>query len=154
MRKWIKLFESSPIEIADDRASEIYTNLNTCDRVIWEKVDTIETYPLSEVGLGQDVDGVYGLHVTSDPEFWFTQLVRDYDRDTLAYVIEIECLDDDVLVEDNLIMDKSAITASSHVLLTNRKKLVLGKDFKYIRTLTAADLEEEEPDNDEYDPDY
>jgi hypothetical protein len=138
-----------PIDVAEDRATDIYTDLGTCERVVWDREDVIETGPLSLVGLGDDVPGIYGLHVTNDIEFWFTQLVNDYDRDTTAYVIEIQCLDTDVLVEDNQIMDRDAVSASSHVLLTTRPQLVLGKDFKYIRTLTEADLEEDPDDEDE-----
>lgn len=141
-----------PIDVAEERATDIYTDLGTCERVVWEREDMIETGPLSMVGLDEDVPGVYGLHVTNDVEFWFTQLVKDYDRDTTAYVIEIQCLDTDVLVEDNQIMDRDAVSASSHVLLTTRPQLVLGKDFKYVRTLTEADLEEpEDYDEDEED---
>lgn len=142
-----------PIDVADERATDVYTDLGTCERVVWERTNVIETGDLSDVGLGEDVLGVYGLHVTSDVEFWFTQLVNDYGRDTTAYVIEIQCLDTDVLVEDNQIMDRDAVSASSHVLLTTRKQLVLGKDFKYVRTLTDADLEEEPDAEDDEDSD-
>lgn len=124
----------TPLDVAEDRAADVYTDLGTCERVIWGKANIIETNELNEVGLGANVPGVYGLHVTSDLEFWFTQLVKDYDRDPLAYVIEIQCLDTDVLVEDNQIMDRSAVTASAHVLLTTRKQLALGRDFNYVRT--------------------
>jgi hypothetical protein len=143
-----------PLDVADDRASDIHTDLGTCERVVWEKDSVIETNDLSEIGLGPNVPGIYGLHVTGDVEFWFTQLVRDYDRDTLAYVIEIMCLDTDVLVEDNQIMDRDAMSGNSHVLLTTRRQLVLGIDFKYVRTLTEADLEDEHYNADpEYDDD-
>lgn len=149
LKRWVKLCENAPplrpIDVAEEHATDIYTDLGTCERIVWEKESIIETNELSDVGLGNDVPGVYGVHVTSDIEFWFTQLVHDYGRDSLAYVIEIMCLDDDVLVEDTQIMDRDAVSASSHVLLTTRKQLVLGKDFKYVRTLTDADLEEEEP---------
>lgn len=137
-----------PLDVADDRATDIYTDLGTCERVVWDKANIIETNELSEVGLGPNVLGVYGLHVTSDLEFWFTQLVKDYDRDPLAYVIEINCLDTDVLVEDNQIMDRSDVTASAHVLLTVRSQLRLGTDFRYVRTLTDADLEIDDEDED------
>lgn len=140
-----------PIDVADERATDIYTDLGTCERVVWERENIIETGPLSLVGLGEDVPGVYGLHVTNDVEFWFTQLVRDYGRDTTAYVIEIQCLDTDVLVEDNQIMDRSEMSASSHVLLTTRPQLLLGKDFKYIRTLTEDDLEEDPEEEEDED---
>jgi hypothetical protein len=133
-----------PIDVADDRATDIYTDLGTCERVVWEKENVIETGELDQVGLGPNVVGVYGLHVTGDVEFWFTQLVHDYGRAALAYVIEINCLDTDVLVEDNQIMDRDAVSADSHVLLTTRTHLTLGQDFRYVRTLTEADLEEEE----------
>jgi hypothetical protein len=63
----------------------------------------------------------------------------------LRYVIEITCLDTDVLVEDNQI---SAISANSHVLLTTRKQLIAGQDFRIVRTLTEAGLEDS--DDDEY----
>jgi hypothetical protein len=143
----------TPMDIADERATDTYTDLGTCERVVWEKDTTIETNELDEVGLGPNVPGVYGLHVTGDVEFWFTQLVRDYDRDPLAYVIEIICLDTDVLVEDNQIMDRDAVSANSHVLLTTRKHLLLGQDFKFVRTLTEADLAEESHEDDEADYD-
>lgn len=142
-----------PLEVAEERANDIYTDLGTCDRVVWEHASVIETNDLDEVGLEPSVAGVYGLHVTSDVEFWFTQLVNDYNRDPLAYVIEITCLDTDVLVEDNQIMDRDAVSASSHVLLTNRKQLILGTDFKIVRTLTEADLEEQEPEEEDGDED-
>ena len=100
IRQWITLCESEdqilPITVADERATDIYTDLDTCERVIWEKTNIIDTYELNEVGLGEDVNGVYGIHITGDTEFWFTRLVKDYDRDPLAYVIEIKCLDTDV----------------------------------------------------------
>lgn len=150
LRRWMTLCEGeqtmTPIEVAEDRATDIYTDLGTCERVVWDKENIIDTNELSDVGLGPNVPGVYGLHVTSDLEFWFTQLVNDYDRDPLAYVIEINCLDTDVLVEDNQIMDRSAVTASAHVLLTTRHRLVLGTDFRYTRTLTEADLEVDDED--------
>lgn len=157
MRKLISLVENTlstsapilPIDIADERAADVYTDLGTCERVVWEKDGQIETNELDEVGLGPNVAGVYGVHITSDVEFWFNQLVNDYGRDPLAYVIEIKCLDTDVLVEDNQIMDRSAISASSHVLLTTRKRLIAGADFRIVRTLTEADLEEEEEEEEE-----
>jgi hypothetical protein len=157
LKRWVTLCENAPplrpIDIADERAADIYTDLGTCERIVWEKDSVIETNELDDVGLGPNVPGVYGVHVTSDIEFWFNQLVEDYGRDPLAYVVEIICLESDVLVEDNQIMDRDAVSASSHVLLTTRKQLILGKDFKFVRTLTEADLEEPE-DYDEGQEEY
>jgi hypothetical protein len=147
LKRWVKLCENAPplrpIDVAEEHATDIYTDLGTCERIVWDKESIIETNELSDIGLGNDVPGVYGVHVTSDVEFWFTQLVHDYGRDSLAYVIEIACLETDVLVEDNQIMDRDAVSADSGVLITTRKQLVLGKDFKYVRTLTEADYDED-----------
>ena len=61
IRQWITLCESEdqilPITVADERATDIYTDLDTCERVIWEKTNIIDTYELNEVGLGEDVTG-------------------------------------------------------------------------------------------------
>ena len=157
MRKFINIVSENivpadkrilPIDVADERATDIHENLGSCERIVWEKQNVIETNDLDSIGYGPNVPGVFGVHVTGDVEYWFNQLVRDYDRPALAYVIEIDCLDTDVLVEDNQIMDKTE-TGDSHVLLTTRDKLILGKDFRYVRTLTEADLEEEYSEEDE-----
>ena len=72
MRKFITIVEAEtpqtilPLDVADARASDIYTDLGTCDRVVWEKDAVIETNELSEVGLGPDVAGVYGVHITGE----------------------------------------------------------------------------------------
>ena len=145
MREWMKLFETQilPAQVADEQIGEWNeADGETCTRIVWEKTSRIETNDLDQVGY-KNVEGVYGLHVTGDIEYWFNQLVKDYDRDSTAYVIEIICLDTDVYVDDNQIMDKSE-SGDSYVLLTTRKELYLGKDFRYVRTLTEEDLEPED----------
>ncbi|MFH1690409.1 MAG: hypothetical protein ABIE42_09260 [Candidatus Eisenbacteria bacterium] len=75
---------------------------------------------------------VFGLHVTSDPEYWIYRLSEDYDY-TLddARVIEIEVLPGDRLAYDVQYMTDpdSGEKASSSVLLTTRRVLRLGTDF-------------------------
>ena len=135
-----------PIDVAEERAAEIDDRSGSCERVVWEKVSVIKTHELDVVSYGPNVPGVYGLHV-GDSEYWFTQIVDDYGRDMTAYVVEIDCLDTDVLVEDNDIVDKGNFNGSSYVLLTTRAQLVEGKDFRYVRTLTPDDYNPEQRDN-------
>jgi hypothetical protein len=156
MRQWIKLIEqrrasrqalaadNAGVEIVDDDLS-----YNTLTRVVWEKTPTIETHQLDVVSL-ENYPGVYALHV-GDADFWFYRLVHDYGNDWTAWEVEITPARGDVLVEDvqYAIPDESGNKGYSAILLTTRRVLREGKDFRYARQLDY----DEDDDPNAYDDD-
>jgi hypothetical protein len=102
------------------------------ERVVWGGVPRrIETNPLSALGR-DDYEGVYGVHVTSDPDYWIARLEEDYDRSPDdARVLRVRLAPGDALVDDwQYITDpETGIRASSAVLLTPRRYLRAGQDF-------------------------
>lgn len=108
-------------------------------RVVWERPTEILGNTLDVVGLGEmsnDYQGVYALHI-GDPDFWFKKLQEDYGRDGDAYVVEIQVLPTDVIVEDvqyNM-PEEYGPRGDSGILLTTRACLQEGKDFRIVRKL-------------------
>jgi hypothetical protein len=122
-------------EILNDDVSD-----TTFSRVIWQNSNSVETNSLDVLGLADSsgqFPGVYGLHV-GDVDFWFHKLIDDYGNEATAWEIEILPARGDVLVEDvqYAIPDDSGFKAESGILLTTRKILREGKDFKVVREMT------------------
>jgi hypothetical protein len=142
-KKPIRIVHPEILRTAEEYCNTLDTNTKNVpfQRVIWTRDKVLEANDLGEIGL-TSVPGVFGIHVTNDPEFWFTQLVNDYDRDEIAYLIEIIGQAGDVLVEDPqyCIPPEVGEKADSSILLVSRNKLIEGRDFCYVRTLTEQDL--------------
>lgn len=123
------------------RASVIDDDLArmTLSRVVWgEPGDVIRANAPGSVGLEGDtvVSGIYALHV-GDVEFWHERLCNDYGRDGEAWEIEITPAPGDVLVDDPqyAIPEEDGSKADSAILLTDRKVLRAGVDFRAVRRL-------------------
>jgi hypothetical protein len=106
------------------------------ERVVWgvKKGDDIKTYDLSGCGCEGYNRGVYGIHVTSDPEYWIRRLAADYGHDPRkARIIYIFTAKGDMYVEDpQYVTDPdTGYKSSSFVLLTKRKVLKYGTDWKF-----------------------
>lgn len=129
--------EAMPVEILDDDLTG-----NTLSRVVWEKTPIIETNDLEALSLDNH-PGIYGLHV-GDVEYWFHKLIDDYGNASTAWEIQITAARGDVLINDvqYAIPDESGDKADSAILLTTRRILREGKDFRYVRELV------DERDND------
>jgi hypothetical protein len=111
----------------------------TLSRVVWGKKDSIQTNEPSMVGLDTrngPVSGIMALHV-GDPEFWHAKLEEDYGRTGEAFELEIIPTAGDVLVEDvqYTIPEDDGSKADSAILLTTRRVLRQGKDFRVVREL-------------------
>lgn len=134
--KQLQAAESMNVVVLDDDLEG-----NTLTRVVWgEKTSTIEVHDPSLVSLADksnEYPGIYALHV-GDTDFWFHKLIDDYGNDTTAYEIDIYPARGDVLVEDvqYAMPEENGLKAYSAILLTTRKILREGKDFKYVKVLT------------------
>lgn len=106
------------------------------ERVVWgiKKGNDIKTHDLGTLGLRGCGMGVYGIHVTSDPEYWIDRMYQDYGREKkLARVIEIICINGDMYVEDEQYVTdpETGEKASSFILLTRRNVLKYGQDWVF-----------------------
>ena len=105
-------------------------------RVVWDmkKGQDIEVHDLGIVGLRGSGNGVYGIHVTSDPEYWKRRAGEDFGREVeKSQVINIYCSEGDMYVEDEQYATDpdTGIKASSFILLTKRKVLKYGGDWDF-----------------------
>ena len=105
-------------------------------RVVWDVQagQDIKTHRLSNVGLRGDGQGVYGLHVSGDTDYWMDRMDKDFGRDPqTAKVIEIISNEGDMLVDDPQYATdpETGDKASSFVLLTKRNVLKYGRDWVF-----------------------
>ena len=135
MRRFINLTESIDPKL-EDHIEDNDVDGQTFHRIVWEKKSSYKTNRLSTVGL-PDVDGLFGVHVTSDVEYWFKRIQEDYGRDGDAYVMEVHAVEGDMIAGDNQfqIPGDDGIIPDTHVLVTHRTLLQEGKDFRFVKVL-------------------
>lgn len=127
------------------RASLVSDDLSgmTMARVVWEREPEIRLHDPETVSLADQrglTPGTWALHV-GDPEFWHTKLSQDYGRDDTAWEIEILPAPGDVLVEDvqYAMPEEDGSRGDSAILLTDRRVLREGVDFRYVRELSLLE---------------
>lgn len=112
----------------------------TVTRVVWNAKagDELPTNDLERIGVAGKSGDVRGIHTTSDPDYWINQLEQDYSRDSdKARVITIRVSRGESTIKDpqykGATTDEYGNVSSGHseILLTKRKSLIYGKDWKF-----------------------
>ena len=151
-------YEEEISKLENDYDLEDATTSTSFSRVVWDHKSSIKTHKLGDIDLdpnGAEFPTLRGIHV-GDPDFWFKQLVNDYNREPRAWVIDILPVEGDVYIKDPnyTIPPEFGEKGDSYVLITKRTSLKEGVDFDYVRELTEDDLPEEERFEEEEDEGY
>ena len=110
-------------------------------RVVWgqQVPESIETTEPDSLGYPEGFGTFWGIHVTTEPDFWIEMLAIDYKRPRdQAHVIKIKVLPSDRFIRDRQYKPKGKAAgsrkASSAVLLTTRATLKRGIDYEEVKT--------------------
>lgn len=122
------------------------------ERVVWDykKGDNIELHPLQELTGNKEDKGLFGVHVTSDPERWLCVLRQDYSRLTgTPFILTIKQNTRLFLIDDPNVVDVEAYPPS--LILVSEKPVI--KASEVVKIVDASDIECPDDDNESGDED-
>lgn len=121
---------------------QVLSGEETLPRVVWFSGDkTLQGNHLDVVGLPKGA-GLFGYHVTSEPENWLQVLEEDYERDPKkARIVGIRAMPGDALIADvqqTMPTERFGRTLDSAILITSREFLKSGTGYRAVKNNPPA----------------